>query len=176
MAKYKKICKYCNKEYESDSRNQRYCSDKCCAKAQEKNYKVKKTRARKRREYSKTQEIQRALAQAYTLAHKVAEAFGIPKVCYCKLNGECDQEGNECSGELELHHEDSNPFNNSPWNLHYYCAKHHKVEHTKKGKVNVVQAYKDAEEQAKSLPEQEIGEFKVNYLRDLVEEANKVKE
>ena len=173
MAKYKKKCIYCGKDYESDSRNQRYCSDECCSKAQDKNYKQKKTRARKRREYSKTQEIQRALASAYALAHKVAEVYEIPKVCVHKLNGEVD-ENNECSGDFELHHLDSNPFNNAPWNLGWFCEKHHKVEHTRKGKVNVVQAYKDADEQTKNVHEMERPTVLVDHFRDLVEEANKV--
>lgn len=171
MAKYKKKCVYCGKEYESDSRNQRYCCDECCAKAQEKNYKVKKTRARKRREYSKTEKIQRALSAAYSLAHKVAEAYDIPKVCVCKLKGEVD-ENNECSGDLELHHDDSNPFNNAPWNLGWYCERHHKVEHGKKGKVNVVQCYVDAEEEANKGHEMDRGNILINHFLTMVEEAN----
>lgn len=170
MALYKKKCVYCGKEYESTSRNQRYCSQECCDKAQVKNYKQKKTRARKRREYTKTQEIQKALAQAYALAHRVADVYGIPKVCQCRLSGEVS-ENNECSGDLELHHRDSDPFNNAPWNLGYWCEKHHKMEHSKVGRVNVVKAFQDAQEETKDLDEDMASEVLVGSLHDLVDKA-----
>lgn len=137
---YKKKCVYCGADYESESRNQRYCSEECCQKAQEKNYKQKKTRARKRREYDRNKEINRGLSQAYSLAHRVAELWKIPMVCTCVLEGQ-DIEKDPCSGDLELHHKDGNPFNNAPWNLGWYCNHHHSVVHTQMEDINVVEVY-----------------------------------
>ena len=96
MAVYKKVCKYCGSGYESDSRNQRYCSTDCCEKAQVVLKKKTKKRAVKRKEYDKNKEINRALSVAHNLCEKVFELFRIPRVCMCK---ELGLEG-ECSGQL----------------------------------------------------------------------------
>lgn len=133
---YKKKCVYCGKEYESTSRNSRYCCQECCDKAQIKNKKVKKTRARKRKEYDENKEINRALTKAYALAHAVADLYQIPKVCCC-----ADE---NCKGPLELNHKDLDPFNNEPWNLEYRCKSHHKAWHDTQGDVNMVETYNEA--------------------------------
>ena len=141
---YKKICKYCNKDFESVARNQRYCSTDCCSKAQEVNKKKQKTRKRKRKEYDANKEINRALSQSYAVCEKVFELFKIPKKCNCQAYGFDD----ECSGEMERHHKDGNPFNNSPDNLEYMCRRHHAKADDLHANVNVVTTYAKAIDEA----------------------------
>lgn len=136
---FKKICKYCGKDFESESRNTRYCCQECCDKAQEVNKKKIKTRKRKRKEYDKNKEINRALSSAYSLAHKVAELYRIPKKCSCHLKGYQD----ECSGELQLHHDNGNPFDNSPQNLLWFCNHHHAMADEEHGRINMVDTYNE---------------------------------
>ena len=78
------------------------------------------------------------LSSSYTLAHKIEELFNIPKTCNCAEHGYTD----ECSGEIELHHKDGNPFNNSPGNLGNLCRKHHGRADDEHVVVNVVELYK----------------------------------
>jgi hypothetical protein len=137
---YNKICKYCGKEYQSSSRNARYCCQECCDKAQVKRKKQNKVRAKKRKAYDENKEINRALTKAYSLAHTVAKLYGIPKVCCC-----ADE---HCNGPLELNHKDLNPFNNSPWNLEYRCLHHHKAYHDNQGDVNMVGTFNEAVDDA----------------------------
>ena len=143
---YHKTCKYskCGKEFTSTSRNQRYCSDECCEAAQEINKKKTKTRRRKRKEYDQNKEINRALSSAYALAHKVADLFQIPKVCNCHEKGYTTP----CSGEFELHHENGDPFDNSPWNLKYYCRHHHAKADDEHANVNMVDTYNKCVDEA----------------------------
>lgn len=139
---YNKVCRYCGKDYTSTSRNKKYCSQECSDKAQKKNKAIKKKRARKRKEYDENREINQALASAYTLAHKVADLFMIPKECSHDV---FQNTSGECTGGMELHHKDGNPFNNSPDNLVYLCKSHHGQVHSDKTRVvmNVVETYKE---------------------------------
>ena len=139
---YSKVCKYCGKEYTSTSRNQKYCCQECSDKAQKKNKAIKKKRARRRKEYDENREINQALSAAYSLAHKVADLYMIPKVCGCGSYDCCD---GECEGELQLHHRDFNPFNNHPKNLVYLASNHHAQVHAdaKDSAVNMVETYKE---------------------------------
>lgn len=143
---YKKTCKAdgCGKEFYSDSRNQRYCCSECSDNMQVKRKKKEKTRRRKRREYDENKEINRALSKAYSLCATVFELYKIPKVCACKEFGYED----ECKGELERHHKDGNPFNNSPWNLCYLCRRHHAKADDEHATVNMVETYKEALDEA----------------------------
>lgn len=136
---YNKVCRNpkCGKDFKSTSRNQRYCSDECCAYCQGINKKKMQVRKKRRREYDKNKEVNRMLSKSYDLAHKVAEEFGIPKVCGCVLRGD-DLEKDPCSGQLQLHHEDGDPFNNSPRNLGWYCNHHHAQEDEKHGRINMI--------------------------------------
>lgn len=139
---YNKICKYCGKEYTSTSRNQKYCCQECSDKAQKKNKAIKKKRARKRKEYDDNREINQALSTAYTLAHKVSDLFMIPKVCAYSM---FSSTSGDCSGGMELHHKDGNPFNDSPDNLVYLCRCHHGQVHNDPNRVvmNVVDTYNE---------------------------------
>lgn len=144
---YNKVCKYCGKDYTSTSRNQKYCCQECSDKAQKKNKSIKKKRARKRKEYDENKEINQALAAAYALAHRMADLFMIPKECAHEVFDGCS---GDCSGALELHHRDGNPFNNSPDNLFYLCRCHHGQVHNDKERVvmNVVETYKECVDKA----------------------------
>lgn len=137
---YQKKCKYCGKEYVSTSRNSRYCSEECCSNAQILRRKKNKVRKRKRKEYSENREINRGLTIAYSLAHKVVELFKFPDKCMCSELGFLEE---ECSGDLEIHHKDLNPFNNSPDNLIRLCKKHHAMLHSKLMSVNMVESYNE---------------------------------
>lgn len=144
---YKKICKNpkCNKEYISDSRNQKYCSSECSEYMKILLNKKSKRRAIKRKEYSENQEINRALSKTYSLAHDMATLYRIPVICQCKEQG---LEG-ECRGEIQLHHHNCNPFDNSPSNIYYLCGSHHKMFHDKYlNEVNMVSVYKEAVDNA----------------------------
>ena len=139
---YEKFCRYdaCQKTFWSDSRNQKYCCQECADKANKKIVIRNKRRKVKRVEYDKNRDINRALSSAYQLAHKVSDLYKIPKKCNCASHGFTDK----CSGELELHHCNGNPFDNSPNNLEYECARHHKMCHDKVGDINMVDTYNEA--------------------------------
>lgn len=140
MTVYTKSCVYCHETYTSESRGQRYCSPECCEKAQEVNKKKTKHRRAKRKEYHENREINVALSTAYSLAKRVAKLYYIPESCGCERLG---LEG-KCTGELELHHRDFNPFNNHPDNLVWLCKSHHAAVHNGKTHVNMVETYKEA--------------------------------
>ena len=112
---------------ESTARGQRYCSKECCDKAQELNKKLKKKR-QSRRAYQKDNYLATTLlVQTYTMARKVAEVF-LEKVCV------------ECGSleDLEVHHIDLNPFNNTPSNIEYRCKSCHTKQHTRLPKISMV--------------------------------------
>lgn len=143
---FKKVCKSvkCGKEFYSDSRNQRYCCQECSDYMQGVNKKKTKIRARKRKEYDKNKEINRALTKAYSLCETIFELYKIPKVCNCSEHGF----DTPCSGSLERNHKDLNPFNNAPWNLEYLCKSHHARYHSTQGDVNMVDTYNEAIDEA----------------------------
>lgn len=168
---YQKICHNpkCNKEYLSNSRNQKYCCEDCAV-YMSGVVKVKsKKRAQKRKEYDKNKEINRALSKAYSLCETVFELYQIPKVCKCK---ELGLEG-ECSGELERNHEDLNPFNNAPWNLGYLCKSHHKRYHDKMGDVNMVETYNEAIDEAGFEDDDKKYVVMIQYTKKKIESARK---
>lgn len=166
---YQKICKNpkCNCEYLSDSRNQKYCSDECAEYMKGVVKKKTKRKAVRRKEYDKNREINRALSKAYSLCETVFELYKIPKVCNCKEHG---LEG-ECSGPLQRHHKNGNPFDNSPWNLEYECARHHKMYHDKVGDINMVDTYNEAIDEAGFDNDDEKYITMVRYTRKKIEDA-----
>ena len=137
---YNKKCRYCGKEFESESRNTRYCSTDCCDKAQTKMKKVKKQRERKRTLYHEDKDVSRLVSRAYALSQDMAEIF-IPKVC---ADPDC-----ECHKlpvievEFELHHKDCNPFHITFENMEWRCEKAHKRVHTTLPNVNMLEVLKD---------------------------------
>lgn len=147
--KYTKVCKICGSVYESDARGQRYCSEECCQKAQEINRKLKKQR-RSRRSYQHENHVATSLmVSAYGLARKVAEAFH-DKVCA------------ECGSIefLEVHHKDSNPFNNNPDNLEFLCKKCHAQKHAGLPVISMANIINESISTGKSFSEV----FNLEYL------------
>lgn len=133
---YKKVCRYCGKEYESPSRNQRYCSQECCDKAQVVKKKKDRKCAKKRKAYDENKELNRLLSRAYSLAGAIGELM--PKVC-----AHAGEPGHVCSGPMELHHKDGNPLNNSPSNLVWVCRKAHEEEQQKLPEFSMVNILKE---------------------------------
>lgn len=161
--KYLKICKQCNNWFRSDSRGTRYCSEECCDKAQGRN----KTRRRRRKEYDKNRESNLMLSTAYSLAHRVAELFGVEKNDNCsgswvalqlKMDSMDVPQG---SGDWELHHKDCNPLNNHPDNLIWLRKNHHSLLHSKMGKVNIISVLEGKDEASYDV--------KVSLLNELLE-------
>lgn len=164
---YSKICKNpkCEKEFYSDSRNQRYCCKECSDYMNEVGKKKAKHRKIKRKEYSENREINRALSKAYSLCETVFELYQIPKVCAC--------EGSDCKGPLERNHKDLNPFNNAPWNLEYRCKSHHKAYHDQMGDVNMVDTYNEAVDAAGFEDDDKKHIVMIEYTKNKIEEARK---
>ena len=166
---YKKTCKStkCSKEFYSDSRNQRYCCQGCSDYMQGVNKKRTKVRARKRKEYDKNKEINRALTKAYSLCETLFELYQIPKVCNCAEHGYTTP----CSGPLERNHKDLNPFNNSPDNLEYMCKSHHAKYHTEMGDVNMVETYNEAVDAAGFEDDDKKHIVMIEYTVDKIKKA-----
>lgn len=115
---YNKTCRFCNQEYQSTSRNQRYCSSECAEKAQKKRLAQKKKSKVRHERYEKNKDIERLLARSYAIAQELG--LMIPKVCAHTVGS-----SKPCEGKLELHHRDKNPFNNSLSNLCWCCRNEH---------------------------------------------------
>lgn len=162
---FNKTCVHCGKEFTSTSRNKRYCSDTCLEKAQKKLKSTRKRQAKKRREYNLSREINKVLSRAYSLAHSVALIMGIEEKCGCKsmgLKGSCD-------GDLELHHIDLNPLNNSPDNLVFLCKKHHALIHSQTISVNMVELYNEAVKVANENDDKSLIAKHIRAILDKVE-------
>lgn len=136
---FKKICKICNSEFESEYNNTLYCSDKCKKRAYKKAYrrrKMKHINAVKRGDES---EIKALITQAYKLAHDAAKLL-LPKYCsYCNFD-----KNHICNGSLVIHHIDHNILNNSPNNLMWLCEKaHHEIHNNEEdcSIINELKAY-----------------------------------
>lgn len=135
---YNKICKYekCGKEFTSEARNTRYCSDDCCSKAQVLN-RSKNRRLKKRRDkYDELKEFNRLISRAYSLANSIGQY--LPKEC-ADIG-----DGHVCEGPMEIHHKDMNPFNNSPLNLEWRCRKSHVEKHSKLPRLSVAEILNEA--------------------------------
>lgn len=134
---YKKVCKHCGKEFESVARNTRYCSQECCDKAQKVRTSHNKKCAKRRKEYDENKDLARLVSRTYAIANALGAL--IPKVC--ALSG---QPGHECSGPMELHHKNGNPFNNSLSNLEWRCRCAHEEAHKEMPVYSIVDILKEA--------------------------------
>lgn len=132
---YQKICKFCFKEFESEARGTRYClacGDLPVKKRQQKRYK-------RRRQYHKTEEIQRVVSRAYHLGKQVANLFLDKQCSFLLESGEvCG-----CVDSLELHHKDGDPLNANLLNLRWVCLKHHREIHKSLLNINTVEVLND---------------------------------
>lgn len=152
---YDKKCVYCETPYQSPSRNKRYCSDECCAKAQVKRKSINKARKRRKKEYDQNAEAMRLTSAAYRVTHLIMDYLGIPEECTCDLE-------HECEGPLERHHKDGNVLNNSPWNLMYTCRKGHELMQATLHEVNLPLTLTSVRESTED-PEE-----RVNVLRNIL--------
>jgi hypothetical protein len=116
MARFQKNCKLksCLKEFESDSRNEAYCSDNC----REAGKKKANARVKRKRGYTKDAPNRRA----QSMSRREFRANGAAEMCI----GICQM----CADfhfvkDLEFHHRDGNPFNNDPDNRASLCKKCH---------------------------------------------------
>lgn len=159
---YEKECQdpKCGKKFWTTSRNQKYCCTECQQRMKVVVKKKSKRKAERRKAYDANAEINRTLSACYGLAHKVADLYELPKRCCCHGYG--------CEGPLQLHHKNNNPFDNSPDNLVYACASHHKGIHDLLPDINEVDVFNNAKEEAKFADENGSAQFeaKAGYFRE----------
>lgn len=132
---YNKTCKICGNTFESDSRNTVYCSDKCAkrgAKKAKRSRKMKHINAVRRGD---TSEIESLVSSAYKLSREVAKMCLIKKCM-------CTDKDHVCSGELQVHHLDHDPFNCHPSNLMWVCEKAHQDIHANEEDCSIVDEIK----------------------------------
>lgn len=112
-----KKCPYCKKEFQTTSRNAKYCSDTCSKK-------YNKRRTINKRKYSETKDVERLRARGHSIAVetiRILTELG-------HRTGVCEM----CSSDerLEVHHKDLNWLNNTPSNLQLLCNKCHTKVHS----------------------------------------------
>lgn len=140
---YTKTCKICGKEFESDSRNTRYCSEKCSKRGAKKAYRSRKMKAINRATYASDKEINQLVQRVYKLSREIAEMF-LPKEC------SCDDPNHICEGPLEVHHIDHCPMNLQVSNLRWLCKKAHAQLHSQEEDCDFIgelKAYRTIKEQ-----------------------------
>lgn len=120
---YIKTCKICGKEFESESRNTRYCSDKCSKRGAKRAYRSRKMKAINKSTYASDKEINQIVQRVYKPSRELAEMF-LPKECTC------DEPNHVCDGQLEVHHIDHDPTHLNPSNLKWLCKKAHAQLHS----------------------------------------------
>ena len=120
---FQKKCKICGNEFESDSRNTIYCSDKCAKRGAKKAYRSRKMKHINAIRRGDDKEIESLIKSAYKLSRDVA------KMCLYK-KCMCTDKDHVCEGELQVHHIDHCVWNNSPQNLVWLCEKAHKEIHS----------------------------------------------
>jgi len=116
MGRFKKNChlKSCRKDFESDSRNEKYCSDECKAKAK----KVAGGRQKRKRAYQADATNRRAASMSRSQAREAIindKAIGCCERCGFLFN----------VAKLECHHRNGDPFDNSIENLALVCKPCH---------------------------------------------------
>lgn len=132
---FTKKCKICGNEFESESRNTRYCSDKCAKRGAKKAYRSRKMRRINAIRRGDDKEIERVIAESYKIAREIA------KLCLIKRCS-CTEEGHVCEGELNVHHIDHSVFNNHPSNLQWLCEKAHRELHSREDDCSIIDEVK----------------------------------
>lgn len=128
---FNKKCKICGKEFESESRNAVYCSDKCAKRGAKKAYRSRKMKRINAVKRGDDKEIQILIQQAYKLARDVAKLL-LHKKCMC------DDKDHICDGALVVHHVNHCIWDNSPQNLKWLCEKAHREIHNKEEDCSII--------------------------------------
>lgn len=114
MGKYHKACHVCHKDFKSNARNTKYCSDDCKATAKKRHT----SRGKRRRQYRKDATNRRAESMSRKQARE--HCIANHSMSICTRCGEVFK-----IAELEDHHRDGDPFNNELDNLTLQCKKCH---------------------------------------------------
>lgn len=138
-----KVCKICNKPFETESPNKQYCSEKCSKRAAKKAYRSRKMKHIMSKDYNLDKEIAQLNNRAHTLSRDLAKMF-IPYKCASS------EEGHICEDDLECHHINHDPFDCRISNLQWLCKKAHAQIHSKEHDCDIVaelKAYKTIKDQ-----------------------------
>ncbi len=137
---YNKICKdpRCRKPFQSESRNQAYCSPEC-----QKRHSIEK---QKRRKVARSSTYENHIVtRAYQLANDIADIFYPEHIC-----ARCGAES------AHVHHIDGNILNNQPTNLVRLCVKCHKEAHSSMPRVNMNVLLKECREMKEENPSTDV--------------------
>lgn len=112
MARFKKFCHLvsCTKAFESDSRNEKYCTDECKLAAKKRGH----SRHKRRRSYFRDVDNRRAQSMSRSQARE--QTISEDAFSCCVRCGKMSIAAN-----LECHHRDGNPFNNDKDNRVLVC-------------------------------------------------------
>lgn len=132
---FKKKCKICGNDFESESRNTIYCSDKCAKRGAKKAYRSRKMKHINAVRRGDEKEIEILINASYKVAREVAKMCLIKK-CACK------DPNHICEGELQVHHINHCLFDNNPSNLMWVCEKAHKEIHAVEEDCSIVDEIK----------------------------------
>lgn len=132
---FKKKCKICGNDFESESRNTIYCSDKCAKRGAKKVYRSRKMKHINAVKRGDDKEIEILISNAYRLSREVA------KMCFIKKCA-CKDPNHTCEGELVVHHINHLIFDNNPANLMWLCEKAHKEIHNNEEDCSIMDEIK----------------------------------
>lgn len=114
---YTKQCPRCKMLFDTTSRRQKYCSDKCC-KLQQKRRRISK------KNYDEQKDLYRLKARSHAVAVQTLK-------CLEDL-GQVEHICSKCGGtdNLEVHHVNLCWLDNTPSNIVYLCKKCHSKAHS----------------------------------------------
>lgn len=121
---FHKTCKICGNEFESESRNKSYCSDKCAKRGAKKAAKRRKMKSNFSEEHATEKSLDKLIQRAYVLSREIAIAL-IPQKC------SCTDPNHVCDKELQVHHINHFVLDMRPQNLRWLCAKAHSELHAR---------------------------------------------
>lgn len=132
---FKKTCKICGTEFESDARNTIYCSDKCAKRGAKKAYRSRKMKHINAVRRGDDKEIENVITAAYKLSRDIA------KLCLIKKCS-CTDPDHVCEGDLHVHHINHLVWDNSPQNLQWLCEKAHHEIHNNEEDCSIIDEMK----------------------------------
>lgn len=128
---FTKICTICGNEFESASNNTKYCSDKCAKRGAKKAYRSRKMKHINAVKRGDDKAIKQLMTDAYRLSRGIAKLCLFKKCMYNKP-------GHICEGELQVHHQNHNPFDTRPENLIWLCEKAHNEIHNNEEDCSII--------------------------------------